>query len=51
VVSEQGDTKRSTGIYGDLIAITARMEEAARAHGVPQKAVINLHRDNCRDGP
>jgi hypothetical protein len=27
------------------------MEEAARVHGVPQKAVINLHRDNCRDGP
>ena len=37
MVSEQGDTKRSIGIYRDLIAIAARMEEAARAHGVPQK--------------
>jgi adenylate cyclase len=34
VVSEQGDTKRSIGIYGDTINIAARMEEAARAHGV-----------------
>jgi class 3 adenylate cyclase len=34
VVSEQGDTKRSIGIYGDPINIAARMEEAARAHGV-----------------
>jgi len=34
VVSEQGDTKRSIGIYGDTINIPARMEEAARAHGV-----------------
>ncbi len=34
VVSEQGDTKRSIGIYGDPINIAARTEEAARAHGV-----------------
>jgi class 3 adenylate cyclase len=34
VVSEQGDTKRSIAIYGDAINIAARMEEAARAHGV-----------------
>jgi adenylate cyclase len=32
VVSEQGDTKRSIGIYGDAINVAARMEEAARAH-------------------
>jgi class 3 adenylate cyclase len=32
IVSEQGDTKRSIGIYGDTINIAARMEEAARAH-------------------
>ncbi len=35
VVSEQGDTKRSIGIYGDTINIAARMEEAARAHAAP----------------
>jgi len=34
VVSEQGDAKRSIGIYGDTINIAARMEEAARTHGV-----------------
>lgn len=34
IVSEQGDAKRSIGIYGDAINIAARMEEAARAHGV-----------------
>jgi adenylate cyclase len=34
VVSEQGDTRRSIGIYGDAINIAARMEEAAAAHGV-----------------
>ena len=34
VVSEQGDAKRSIGIYGDTINIAARMEEAARDHGV-----------------
>jgi class 3 adenylate cyclase len=32
IVSEQGDAKRSIGIYGDPINIAARMEEAARAH-------------------
>ena len=34
VVSEQGDAKRSIGIYGDAINIAARMEEAARTHNV-----------------
>ncbi|MBV9754454.1 MAG: adenylate/guanylate cyclase domain-containing protein [Hyphomicrobiales bacterium] len=34
IVSEQGDAKRSIGIYGDTINIAARMEEAARSHGV-----------------
>ena len=34
IVSEQGDAKRSIGIYGDAINIAARMEEAARAHQV-----------------
>jgi adenylate cyclase len=34
IVSEQGDTKRSIGIYGDAINIAARMEEVARAHSV-----------------
>jgi class 3 adenylate cyclase len=34
VVSEQGDTKRSIGIYGDTINIAARMEEAAKTHHV-----------------
>lgn len=34
VVSEQGDTKRSIGIYGITINIASRMEEAAKAHGV-----------------
>jgi adenylate cyclase len=34
VVSEQGDTKRSIGIYGDAINIAARMEQAAKTHGV-----------------
>jgi class 3 adenylate cyclase len=34
IVSEQGDTKRSIGIYGDPINIAARMEEVARAHNV-----------------
>jgi adenylate cyclase len=32
IVSEQGDTKRSIGIYGDAINIAARMEEVAKAH-------------------
>jgi adenylate cyclase len=34
VVSEQGDTKRAIGVYGNSINIAARMEEAARAHDV-----------------
>jgi adenylate cyclase len=34
IVSEQGDVKRSIGIYGDAINIAARMEEAAQAHDV-----------------
>jgi len=34
VVSEQGDTKRSIGIYGDAINIAARMEDAAASHKV-----------------
>jgi adenylate cyclase len=34
IVSEQGDTKRSIGIYGDPVNIAARMEEVARAHNV-----------------
>jgi adenylate cyclase len=34
VVSVQGDTKRSIGIYGNTINIAARMEEAAKVHGV-----------------
>jgi len=33
-VSEQGDTKRSIGIYGITINIASRMEEAAKAHRV-----------------
>jgi adenylate cyclase len=32
VVSEQGDTKRSIGIYGISINIASPMEEAAKAH-------------------
>src|SRR5271157_5642335 len=34
VVSEQGDTKRSIGIYGSTINSASRMEDAAKAHGV-----------------
>jgi len=34
VVSEQGDARRSIGIYGDTINIAARMEEAAKTHHV-----------------
>jgi adenylate cyclase len=34
VVSEQGDTKRSIGIYGSTINIASRMEEAAKTHGI-----------------
>ena len=32
IVSEQGDIRRSIGIYGDAINVAARMEEAARTH-------------------
>ena len=34
VVSEQGDTKRSIGIYGSTINIASHMEDAAKGHGV-----------------
>jgi adenylate cyclase len=34
VVSEQGDTKRSIGIYGMTINIASRMEEAAKEHRI-----------------
>lgn len=34
VISEQGDTKRAIGIYGETINIAARMEQAAKAHGL-----------------
>jgi adenylate cyclase len=34
IVSEQGDARRSIGIYGGAINIAARMEEAARTHHV-----------------
>ena len=34
VVSEQGDTRRSIGIYGDTINIAARMEDAAKTYSV-----------------
>jgi len=34
VVSEQGDTKRAIGVYGSTINIAARMEEAAKVHGI-----------------
>src|SRR5260370_22028391 len=34
VVSEQGDTKRAIRIYGNTINIAARMEDAAKGHGV-----------------
>ena len=33
-VSEQGDTKRSIGIYGSTINMASRMEEAAKVYGV-----------------
>jgi adenylate cyclase len=35
VICEQGDDKRSIGIYGDTINIAARIEQAAKEHGVP----------------
>jgi adenylate cyclase len=34
VVSEQGDTKRSMGLYGMTINIASRMEEAAEEHRI-----------------
>lgn len=33
VISEQGDTKRAIGVYGDNINIAARMEQTAKARG------------------
>jgi len=48
IVSEQGDAKRSIGIYGDAINIAARMEEAARAHGV--RCVISCVVTNALTG-
>ena len=51
IVSEQGDAKRSIGIYGDAINIAARMEEAARSHGVAcvlSKAVADRLTDRSR---
>jgi adenylate cyclase len=47
VVSEQGDTKRSIGVYGDTINIAARMEDAAKLHGV--KCVISEEVANMLD--
>jgi class 3 adenylate cyclase len=35
VVSEQGDDKRSIGIYGEVVNIASRMEDAAKEHGAP----------------
>lgn len=34
VISEQGDTKRAIGVYGDTINIAARMEQTAKDIGV-----------------
>ena len=51
IVSEQGDTKRSIGIYGDAINIAARMEEVARAHDVRcvvSEAVVTAVGDDDR---
>ena len=33
VISEQGDAKRSIGVYGDAINIAARIEQAAKSLG------------------
>ena len=33
VISEQGDTKRAIGVYGDNINIAARMEQTAKTRG------------------
>ena len=43
VVSEQGDTKRSIGIYGSTINIASRMEEAAKG---PRRGLRHFGR--CR---
>lgn len=54
VVSEQGDAKRSIGIYGDTINIAARMEEAARSHSVHcvvSRAVADVLADQARFRP
>ena len=51
IVSEQGDTKRSIGIYGDTINIAARMEDAARAHNascVISGVIADALRDRSR---
>jgi class 3 adenylate cyclase len=51
IVSEQGDTKRSIGIYGDPINIAARMEEAARRHGVAcalSQSLVDALQDQSR---
>jgi class 3 adenylate cyclase len=50
VVSEQGDTRRSIGVYGDTINIAARMEDAAKEHGVAcvLSGDIAAALDNCR---
>jgi class 3 adenylate cyclase len=51
IVSEQGDTKRSIGIYGDAINIAARMEEVARAHNtacVVSRVVADALADGSR---
>lgn len=34
VISEEGDTKRAIGIYGDPINIAARMEQTAKSRGL-----------------
>ncbi|MBV8697267.1 MAG: adenylate/guanylate cyclase domain-containing protein [Bradyrhizobium sp.] len=54
IVSEQGDTKRSIGIYGDAINIAARMEEVARTHNarcIVSKVVVEAlaNRDRMRE--
>lgn len=47
VVSEQGDDKRSIGIYGEVINIASRMEDAAKEHAaacVVSEAVARMMR-------
>jgi class 3 adenylate cyclase len=50
VVSEQGDTRRSIGVYGDTINIAARMEDEAKEHGVAcvLSGDIAAALDDCR---